>query len=130
MMIAFLVFKAINDLKITVEVGFVVGMIPQITPTGSAISVTPVIGSSPIIPTQKIVDILHKTSKFSKSKTIMIITIQIIKKSIAPKTETEKDILIIIIRSNMNMLLKTMTIIIIITILATTQIEKVIILKI
>ena len=49
--IGFLVFKAINDLKITVEVGFVVGIIPQITPTGSAISVIPVRGSSLIIPT-------------------------------------------------------------------------------
>ena len=35
-MIGFLVFKAINDLKITVEVGLVVGTIPQTTPTGSA----------------------------------------------------------------------------------------------
>ena len=32
-MIGFLVFKAINDLKITVEVGLVVGTIPQTTPT-------------------------------------------------------------------------------------------------
>ena len=38
-------------MKITVEVGFVVGTIPQITPTGSAISVIPVKGSSLIIPT-------------------------------------------------------------------------------
>ena len=45
------VFKAINDLKIAVEVGFVVGVTPQITPTGSAIFVKPVIGSSSITPT-------------------------------------------------------------------------------
>ena len=50
-MIGFLVFKAINDLKITVEVGLVVGTIPQTTPTGSAISVIPVNGSSLMIPT-------------------------------------------------------------------------------
>ncbi len=37
-------FKAINDLKIAVEVGFVVGVTPQVTPTGSAILVRPVIG--------------------------------------------------------------------------------------
>ena len=43
--------KAINDLKITVEVGLVVGTIPQTTPTGSAISVIPVNGSSLMIPT-------------------------------------------------------------------------------
>ena len=36
-MIAFLVLSAIRDLKIAVDVGFVVGMIPQITPLGSAI---------------------------------------------------------------------------------------------
>ena len=34
--IAFLVFNAINDLKIAVEVGLVVGTIPAITPRGSA----------------------------------------------------------------------------------------------
>ena len=49
--IGFLVFKAINDLKITVDVGLVVGIIPQTTPTGSAISVIPVKASSLIIPT-------------------------------------------------------------------------------
>ena len=48
--IGFLVFKAINDLKITVEVGFVTGVTPQITPNGSATSVIPLIGSSLIIP--------------------------------------------------------------------------------
>lgn len=31
------VFNEINDLKIAVDVGFVVGVIPQTTPTGSAI---------------------------------------------------------------------------------------------
>ena len=50
-MIGFLGFIAIKDLKITVEVGFVTGTIPQTTPTGSAISVIPVSGSSLIIPT-------------------------------------------------------------------------------
>ena len=45
------VFNEINDLKIAVEVGLVVGVIPQITPTGSAIFVKPVIGSSSITPT-------------------------------------------------------------------------------
>ncbi len=40
-MIAFLVFKAINDLKITVEVGLVVGTIPAITPRGSATILIP-----------------------------------------------------------------------------------------
>ena len=50
-MIGFLVFKQINDLKITVEVGLVVGTIPHTTPTGSAISVIPKSGSSLIIPT-------------------------------------------------------------------------------
>ena len=49
--IGFLVFKQINDLKITVEVGFVTGVIPAITPIGSAISTIPVIGSSLITPT-------------------------------------------------------------------------------
>ena len=50
-MIGLRVFKAINDLKIAVEVGFVVGVIPQITPTGSAINVNPVTSSSEITPT-------------------------------------------------------------------------------
>ena len=35
------VFNEINDLKIAVDVGFVVGVIPQTTPTGSAIRVKP-----------------------------------------------------------------------------------------
>ena len=38
-------------MKIAVEVGFVVGVIPQITPTGSAIKVNPVTSSSEITPT-------------------------------------------------------------------------------
>ncbi len=47
----FLVFRQISDLKITVDVGFVTGVIPAITPTGSAISVIPVTGSSEMTPT-------------------------------------------------------------------------------
>ena len=39
--IPFLVFKEIRALKIAVDVGFVVGTIPAITPTGSAIFVNP-----------------------------------------------------------------------------------------
>ena len=50
-MIGFLVFKQIKDLKITVDVGFVTGVIPATTPIGSAISVMPVTGSSEITPT-------------------------------------------------------------------------------
>ena len=50
-MIGFLVFKHINDLKIAVEVGFVTGVNPATTPTGSAISVIPVTESCEIIPT-------------------------------------------------------------------------------
>ena len=49
-MIAFLVFKAINDLKIAVEVGFVVGMIPAKTPKGSATIFVPFALSSLITP--------------------------------------------------------------------------------
>lgn len=45
-MIGFLVLIEINDLKIAVEVGFVTGVTPQTTPTGSAISVIPYKGSS------------------------------------------------------------------------------------
>ena len=40
-----------SDLKITVEVGLVTGVIPAMTPMGSAISVIPVTGSSAITPT-------------------------------------------------------------------------------
>ena len=46
MIIAFLVFKAINVLNIAVDVGFVVGTIAAITPIGSAIFVTPKVLSS------------------------------------------------------------------------------------
>ena len=49
--IGFLVFNAIIDLKIVVEVGFVVGVTPQTTPTGSAISINPFWTSSLITPT-------------------------------------------------------------------------------
>ena len=41
MMIAFLVFKQISDLKIAVEVGLVVGMTAATTPIGSAIRMVP-----------------------------------------------------------------------------------------
>ena len=37
----FLVFSEINDLKIAVEVGFVVGITPAKTPKGSATILTP-----------------------------------------------------------------------------------------
>ena len=49
--IGFRVFKEINALKIAVEVGLVVGVIPQTTPTGSAIRVKPVTSSSEMTPT-------------------------------------------------------------------------------
>ena len=45
------VFSAIRDLKMVVEVGLVVGTIPQTTPTGSAISVIPVTSFSLMTPT-------------------------------------------------------------------------------
>ena len=44
--IPFLVFKAINVLKITVDVGFVVGITAAIIPIGSAIFLIPLILSS------------------------------------------------------------------------------------
>ena len=47
-MIGFLVLRQMSDLKITVEVGFVTGVIPAMTPIGSAISVIPVTESSEI----------------------------------------------------------------------------------
>ena len=50
MMIAFLVFKAINVLKIAVEVGFVVGITAAIKPIGSAIFLIPKLVSSSITP--------------------------------------------------------------------------------
>jgi len=50
-MIGFRVLSAMSDLKIAVEVGFVTGVAPQTTPTGPAISVLPVIGSSLMTPT-------------------------------------------------------------------------------
>ena len=40
------VLSAMSDLKIVVEVGLVTGVTPQMTPTGSAISVMPVSSSS------------------------------------------------------------------------------------
>ena len=49
-MIPFLVFNEIKDLKIAVEVGFVVGTIPAKTPRGSATTFVPLILSSLMIP--------------------------------------------------------------------------------
>ena len=40
------VLREIRDLKIAVEVGFVVGTIPQMIPTGSAIVIVPRLSSS------------------------------------------------------------------------------------
>ena len=48
--IAFLVLRAISDLKIAVAVGFVVGTIPAKTPIGSATFLIPLTLSSSIIP--------------------------------------------------------------------------------
>ena len=50
MMIAFLVFKQINVLKIAVDVGFVVGITAATRPTGSAIFLIPYALSSSITP--------------------------------------------------------------------------------
>ena len=50
MIIPFLVFNAIRDLKIAVDVGFVVGMTAAITPIGSAIFVMPAALSSSTTP--------------------------------------------------------------------------------
>ena len=48
--IPFLVFKARSILKMVVDVGFVVGIIAEITPTGSAIFLYPPASSSYITP--------------------------------------------------------------------------------
>ena len=48
--IPFLVFNAINDLNIAVDVGFVVGTIPAIIPSGSAIIFMPLTLSQCISP--------------------------------------------------------------------------------
>jgi hypothetical protein len=45
-MIALRVFRLISDLKIAVEVGLVVGTIPQIMPIGSAMVIVPKVSSS------------------------------------------------------------------------------------
>ncbi|MNP08260.1 hypothetical protein D3C76_1003200 [compost metagenome] len=45
-MIALRVFRLIRDLKIAVEVGFVVGTIPQMIPIGSAMVMVPKVSSS------------------------------------------------------------------------------------
>ncbi len=44
------VLREIRDLKIAVEVGFVVGTIPQMIPTGSAIVIVPRLSSSSKMP--------------------------------------------------------------------------------
>ena len=49
-MMPFLVLSAMRDLKIAVDVGFVVGMIPQMTPFGSAIFSIPKALSCSMIP--------------------------------------------------------------------------------
>jgi hypothetical protein len=51
MMIALRPFTAINDLKSVVEVGFVVGTMPAITPTGEATSTMPLRSSRLTMPT-------------------------------------------------------------------------------
>ena len=48
--IPFRVLRLINALNIAVDVGFVVGTMPQIIPTGSAIVMVPNVGSSLMIP--------------------------------------------------------------------------------
>ena len=50
-MIELRVLRAISALKMVVEVGLVVGVTPQITPTGSAIEIKPCSLSSAITPT-------------------------------------------------------------------------------
>ncbi len=45
-MIALRVFRLMSDLKIAVEVGLVVGTIPQMMPIGSAIVIVPNVSSS------------------------------------------------------------------------------------
>ena len=44
------IYSQIRDLKIAVEVGFVVGTIPQMIPTGSAIVIVPRLSSSSKMP--------------------------------------------------------------------------------
>ena len=55
-MIGLRVFSAMSDLKMVVEVGLVTGVMPQMTPTGSAISVMPVISSVEMTPTVLLLD--------------------------------------------------------------------------
>src|SRR4029079_18196796 len=50
-MIGLRVLMAMSDLKIAVDVGLVTGVMPAITPTGSAISVMPRMGSWLMTPT-------------------------------------------------------------------------------
>ena len=51
MMIGFLVFSEMRILNIAVDVGFVTGVIPRMTPRGSAYSSIPVSGESLMSPT-------------------------------------------------------------------------------
>ena len=48
--IALRVFRQINDLKMAVEVGLVVGIMPAITPSGSATILVPLVRSDLITP--------------------------------------------------------------------------------
>ena len=69
-MIAFLVLSAISDLKIAVLVGFVVGMIPQMTPFGSAIFSMPKPVSSSMIP--QVLSSLYLWKMYSAAKWFLI----------------------------------------------------------
>src|SRR5574344_2163281 len=69
-MIGFRVLMQIKDLKRTVAVGLVTGVIPQTTPTGSAISVMPSTGSSLMTPTVLVCRILCTT--YSQAKRFFV----------------------------------------------------------
>ena len=64
--IGFLVLAQIKALKMTVEVGFVTGVTPAITPKGSAISVTPLLLFSFMIPT--VFSFLMESKTFFEAK--------------------------------------------------------------
>jgi len=65
-MIGLRVFRAMSDLKMAVEVGFVTGVTPQMTPTGSAISVMPVMSSRLMMPTVLVVAMPWVTCSHAK----------------------------------------------------------------
>src|SRR5574344_2815229 len=69
-MIGFRVLMQIKDLKMTVEVGLVTGVIPATTPTGSAISVIPETGSSEMMPTVFVWRMLFTT--YSQAKRFFV----------------------------------------------------------